>query len=68
MKVNSVVELEDKSVKFEGELSPTEAALVVAFGLNTLVSVGLTSMIPSVGIEELDDDEEDFPENPADRH
>ena len=66
MKVNSVVELEDKSVKFEGELSPTEAALVVAFGLNTLVSVGLTSMIPSVGIEELDeDDEEDIPQNPA---
>lgn len=40
MKIDKVIELEDKSVRFEGELSPEETQLVVELGLNFLVRSG----------------------------
>lgn len=51
MKVKNVQEHEDKTLVFEGTLTPTEAELVVSFGLNALMSLGLMSMIPSVKVE-----------------
>ena len=52
MKVNSVQEHEVKTVTFTGELSPEETNLVVAFGLNTMLAMGLMSMMPNVETNE----------------
>lgn len=54
MKINSVQELEDKSISFDGELSPTETALVVSMGLNTMISLGLMHLLPGLTVEETD--------------
>lgn len=40
MKINNVIELDDKSIKFDGELSPEETQLVVELGLNFLARSG----------------------------
>lgn len=40
MKINSVVELENAAIKFEGELSADEANLVIEIGLNYLIRQG----------------------------
>ena len=40
MKIDTVVELEDGSVQFKGELTPAETELVVNLGLTFLVSSG----------------------------
>lgn len=54
MKINSVQELEDKSITFNGELSPTETALVVSMGLNTMISLGLMHLLPGLEVEEFE--------------
>lgn len=40
IEINKVVELEDKTVKFEGTLTPEETQLVVDIGFNFLVRSG----------------------------
>lgn len=40
MQISNVIELDDGSVKFDGELSPEETQLVVELGLNFLVKSG----------------------------
>lgn len=52
MLVKNVQELEDKTITFEGELGPSEAAVVLSFGLNALFSMGLMSMIPDISVSE----------------
>lgn len=51
MQVKNVQEVEGKAIVFEGTLTPTESELVVSFGLNALMSMGLMSMLPSVKVE-----------------
>jgi len=53
MQVKEVQELEDKTITFGGTLGPTEAAVVLSFGLNALFSMGLMSLIPGVSVEEV---------------
>jgi hypothetical protein len=53
MQVNSVQELEDRTLKFEGHLSAKEAGIVVALGLNTLWANGLLSMVNDVDVTEI---------------
>lgn len=52
MKINSIQEQDDKTIHFTGELSPTEGALVVAMGLNTMVSLGLMHLLPGLDVDE----------------
>lgn len=52
MKINSMQEMEDKTITFTGELSPVEGALVVAMGLNTLAAMGLMTMLPGIEVNE----------------
>ena len=52
MHIKNVQELEDKTVVFEGEMSQHEHSVVVSFGLNALMSLGLLQLIPSVKVEE----------------
>ena len=52
MKINSIQEQENKTIHFTGELSPTEGALVVAMGLNTMVSLGLMHLLPGLDVDE----------------
>ena len=52
MKINSMQELEDKTIHFSGELTPTEGALVISLGLNTLAALGMMSMLPSIAVTE----------------
>jgi len=52
VKVNSVQEHDNKTITFNGELSPEESSLVVAFGLNTMLAMGLMSMVPNVETNE----------------
>ena len=63
MQVKAVIEQDDKSIVFEGTLSPDEAALVVTMGLNMLYSQGLLAhLVPSLEEQgELDDMEIDTP-------
>lgn len=44
--------MENKTIHFTGELSPTEGALVVAMGLNTMVSLGLMHLLPGLDVDE----------------
>jgi len=48
MKVNSIQEMEDHTIVFNGELNPTEAALVLSMGLNGMLSLGMMHLIPDV--------------------
>jgi hypothetical protein len=48
VKIKSVQELEDNTVVFEGELNNQELAIALAFGLNTMLSMGVMEMIPNV--------------------
>lgn len=61
MQVNSVQELEDRTVKFEGHMTEKEASIVIALGLNTLWANGLMNMIDNIDVTEIpsgpDDDE-----------
>ena len=57
MKINSIQEMEDKTIHFTGELSPTEGAIVVAMGLNTMVSLGLMHLLPGPDVDEQDKNE-----------
>lgn len=47
MLIKNVIELEDKSIKFDGELSPEETQLVVELGLNFLVRSGAFNVLSS---------------------
>jgi hypothetical protein len=40
MKVDKVIEIENKAVQFTGELSQEEADIVIGLGLNHLVRMG----------------------------
>lgn len=42
MKINQVIELEDGSATFDGELTPNELQFVVEFGLNVLLQNGIS--------------------------
>lgn len=53
MQINSVQELEDRTLKFEGHMTEKEAAIVIALGLNTLWANGLMSMIDGVEATEV---------------
>jgi len=53
MQVNSVQELEDRTVKFEGMMTPKEAGIVIAIGLNTLWASGLMNMISDVAVTDI---------------
>lgn len=48
MKVNSIQEMEDHTIVFNGELNPTEAALVISMGLNGMLSLGMMHLIPDM--------------------
>lgn len=50
MNVNKVIETDEGTVKFEGELSQAESDLVVKLGLNFLLKQGAFSMIPEEGV------------------
>ena len=52
MKVSSVQEHENKTVTFQGELTPEETGLVVSFGLNTMLAMGIMSLIPNIEANE----------------
>lgn len=43
------------SVIFTGTLTPPEVEIVVSFGINALMSMGLLHMLPSLHKEELDE-------------
>ena len=53
MQVNSVQELDDKTVKFEGHMTEKEAGIVIALGLNTLYASGLMAMLETVEVTEI---------------
>ena len=53
MKVNSIQEMEDHTIIFNGELNPTEAALVLSMGLNGMLSLGLMHLIPDVDSQQI---------------
>jgi len=52
MKINTVTELDDKTVQFSGELTASESALVVSFGLNGMLAMGLMALVPGIKYEE----------------
>lgn len=67
MKVNSVVQLPEGLVKFEGELEGKEAELVIELGLNYLIRAGAFPAI-TAALEAAQRDEESamgyaFPED-----
>lgn len=41
MKIDKVIEVADGTVTFNGELSPGEVELVVHYGLNTMLALGV---------------------------
>lgn len=53
MEIKNLQELDDKTLLFEGSLSPHEAAIVVSFGLNAMMSLGLMHLLPTVKVEEV---------------
>lgn len=53
MEIKNVQEFDDKTLKFEGVLNPSETAIVVSFGLNALMSLGLIHLLPTLSVEEL---------------
>jgi len=52
MKINTVTEMEDKTLSFTGELTASESALVVSFGLNGMLAMGLMALVPGVQFNE----------------
>lgn len=55
MHVNNVQQKDDKSLVFTGTLTPPEVEIVVSFGINALMSMGLLHMLPNLHKEELDE-------------
>ena len=53
MNVKNIQELEDRTLIFEGSLNPTEVAVVVSMGLNTMLAMGLMEMIPGIESKEI---------------
>lgn len=53
MKIKSVQELEDNTVVFEGEMNNQELAIALAFGLNTMLSMGVMEMIPNISTTQI---------------
>ncbi len=52
MIITNVQELEDRTLKFDGTLTETEAAMVVSIGLNTLWSSGLMKLLGEMTVTE----------------
>jgi hypothetical protein len=48
MLVNNVQQHEDKSLVFTGTLTPPEVEIVVSFGINALMHLGLMHLLPSL--------------------
>ncbi len=55
MQVDSVQELEDRTLRFSGTMSEKEATIVVALGLNTLWANGLMHIVGDVDVGEDED-------------
>lgn len=53
MNIKSVQELEDRTLVFEGEMNPSEVAIVISMGLNTLMGMGMMEMIPGIQSKEI---------------
>lgn len=51
MQVKNVQEIDGKSLVFEGTLTPAEAELVISFGINALMTLGLISNLPNMKVE-----------------
>lgn len=50
MEVKNVQQVGDTVYTFTGELNTTEHAVVLSYGLNTLMSLGLMSLMPNVDV------------------
>ncbi len=62
MKVDKVIEVPDGTLTFQGELTEKELALVVEYGLNTLLALG--AIKPQIVYDNDDTDEaEETPTN-----
>lgn len=55
MLVNNVQQAEDKSIVFTGTLTAPEVEIVVSFGINALMSMGLLHMLPNLHQQEMDE-------------
>jgi hypothetical protein len=52
VKLEQVIELDDGSIEFKGELSPAEVKLVVEVGMNFLVRSGAFNALQTKAIKE----------------
>ena len=59
MKVDKVIEIENKAVQFTGELSQEEADIVIGLGLNHLVRMGALGPFAAL-IEQIKEDGDGF--------
>lgn len=53
MLVHNVQERDDKTLVFTGTLTAPEVEVVVSFGINTLMSLGLAHLLPSIETNEI---------------
>lgn len=68
MKVLKVLQLnDDGSVQFEGHLGPNETQYVIEQGLNVILQSGAEA-IEELLNQPIEDDEDEYDENPPARH
>lgn len=51
MQVKNVQKIEGKNLVFEGTLTEAETEIVVSFGLNALMTLGLLGSLPNLKVE-----------------